>query len=100
MLDLGGAGRHTSLPASRELLLLGDLSFLRGQEEQLALTAPLLSVPGSLHCSSLHPTPSEALEALLSSLLLLAMKLTGRRPQNYPREVRRGMVVIMVIQMA
>ena len=44
-------------------------------------------------------TPLAALEALLSSLLLLAMKLTGRKPQNYPREVRRGMVVIMFMFM-
>ena len=50
--------KSPSLPTSRELLLLGDLSSLRGQEEQLARAAPLLSVPGSSHCSSIHPTPS------------------------------------------
>ena len=45
-------------PVSRELLLLGDLSSLSLQEEQLARAAPLLSVPGSSHCSSRRPTPS------------------------------------------
>ena len=75
-----------SLRSPRELLLLGDLSSLKGREEQLARAAPLLSVPGSCTAPQYALPPLAALEALLSSLLLLTMRLTGRTPQNFPRQ--------------
>ena len=42
---------------ARELLLLGCLSSLRLQEEQMARAAPLLSLPGSTSCHLLSLTP-------------------------------------------